>query len=69
MLDLLESKGYRGVTMGECMGEPEANWYRAGNGRVATSSAGPSATASGSATATSSTVIPTASGVSPDGSW
>jgi peptidoglycan/xylan/chitin deacetylase (PgdA/CDA1 family) len=28
MLSYLKSKGYRGVTMGECMGEPEANWYR-----------------------------------------
>ncbi|RMZ73356.1 chitin binding [Pyrenophora seminiperda CCB06] len=28
MLQYLKSKGYRGVTMGECMGEPEANWYR-----------------------------------------
>ncbi|EUC42947.1 carbohydrate esterase family 4 protein [Bipolaris oryzae ATCC 44560] len=28
MLEYLKSKGYRGVTMGECMGEPEANWYR-----------------------------------------
>jgi len=28
MLEYLKSKGYLGVTMGECMGEPEANWYR-----------------------------------------
>ncbi|OAL47099.1 glycoside hydrolase/deacetylase [Pyrenochaeta sp. DS3sAY3a] len=28
MLEYLRSKGYRGVTMGECMGEPESNWYR-----------------------------------------
>lgn len=28
MLSYLKSKGYRGVTMGECMGEPESNWYR-----------------------------------------
>ncbi|KAF1830235.1 chitin binding protein [Decorospora gaudefroyi] len=28
MLQYLKSKGYKGVTMGECMGEPEANWYR-----------------------------------------
>jgi len=32
MLQYLKSKGYRGVTMGECMGEPEANWYRTSGG-------------------------------------
>jgi peptidoglycan/xylan/chitin deacetylase (PgdA/CDA1 family) len=32
MLEYLKSKGYRGVTMGECMGEPEANWYRTSAG-------------------------------------
>lgn len=28
MLDTLQAKGYRAVTMGECMGDPPANWYR-----------------------------------------
>lgn len=28
MLDVLKTKGYRAVTMGECMGDPVANWYR-----------------------------------------
>ncbi|KAF1940455.1 glycoside hydrolase/deacetylase [Clathrospora elynae] len=28
MLQYLKDQGYRGVTMGECMGDPEANWYR-----------------------------------------
>jgi hypothetical protein len=28
MLQYLRDSGYRGVTMGECMGEPESNWYR-----------------------------------------
>jgi hypothetical protein len=66
MLDLLVSKGYRGVTMGECLGEPEANWYRAGTGRVATTSkvrtptSTPSATLSVSSTAVGSTSTPTA---------
>jgi peptidoglycan/xylan/chitin deacetylase (PgdA/CDA1 family) len=32
MLQYLRSKGYRGVTMGECMGDPEANWYRTSSG-------------------------------------
>lgn len=29
MLDTLRSKGYRAVTLGECLGDPQANWYRA----------------------------------------
>lgn len=28
MLDMLQSKGYKAVTMGECMGDAPANWYR-----------------------------------------
>ncbi|CAO2658113.1 Nn.00g073730.m01.CDS01 [Neocucurbitaria sp. VM-36] len=37
MIAELQAKGYTGVTMGECLGDPEANWYRdASSGRVAT---------------------------------
>jgi len=32
MLQYLRDSGYRGVTMGECMGDPEANWYRTSAG-------------------------------------
>ncbi|KAF1924458.1 carbohydrate esterase family 4 protein [Didymella exigua CBS 183.55] len=28
MIETLQARGFRGVTMGECMGEAEANWYR-----------------------------------------
>lgn len=28
MLSTLQAKGYRAVTMGTCMGDPVANWYR-----------------------------------------
>jgi len=28
MLETLTAKGYRAVTVGECMGDPKANWYR-----------------------------------------
>ncbi|KAF2255788.1 carbohydrate esterase family 4 protein [Trematosphaeria pertusa] len=59
MLGLLQQKGYRGVTMGECMGDPEANWYRDSSGTVVTStSATPSATQSGSSTLTPPTATP-----------
>ncbi|KAF2866825.1 chitin binding protein [Massariosphaeria phaeospora] len=52
MLDLLTSKNYKAVTMGECMDEPEANWYRVRSGSTnppsTTSVTGtPSATPSG----------------------
>lgn len=29
MLQQLQAKGYRPVTVGECLGDPQANWYRA----------------------------------------
>lgn len=28
MLDTLKAKGYTAVTVGKCLGDPEANWYR-----------------------------------------
>ena len=28
MLKEMRSKGYRGVTVGECLGDPKENWYR-----------------------------------------
>lgn len=28
MIDTAKARGYRLVTLGECMGDPEANWYR-----------------------------------------
>jgi hypothetical protein len=60
--------------MGECMGDPEANWYRSPTGRVATSSvftppACASTRASSSiASSTSSGAVATPTGVSTDGS-
>lgn len=36
MLDRLQAKGYRAVTVGQCLGDPEANWYRTA-GAVVTS--------------------------------
>ncbi|RMZ67062.1 chitin binding [Pyrenophora seminiperda CCB06] len=39
MLEIMTKKGYKMVTLGECMGEPKANWYRPAANRVATSSA------------------------------
>ena len=28
MLETLTAKGYTAVTVGECLGDPKANWYR-----------------------------------------
>ena len=28
MIETLQARGFKGVTMGECMNEPAANWYR-----------------------------------------
>jgi peptidoglycan/xylan/chitin deacetylase (PgdA/CDA1 family) len=32
MLSTLTTLGYKAVTVGECLGDPEANWYRSANG-------------------------------------
>jgi hypothetical protein len=32
MLQTLQAKGYRAVTVGECLGDPEENWYRSSSG-------------------------------------
>lgn len=34
ILDSLFSNGYRSVTVGQCLGDPAENWYRAGTGEV-----------------------------------
>jgi hypothetical protein len=70
MLDLMIAKGYKMVTLGECLGDPAANWYRAATDRVATSSVfTPPACASTSlaGSATSSEAVATPTAVSQDG--
>jgi peptidoglycan/xylan/chitin deacetylase (PgdA/CDA1 family) len=60
MIETLQARGFKGVTMGECMNEPEDNWYR-------DSTPG---TPSPSSTRVSSTVRPTSTptgAVSTDG--
>lgn len=34
ILDSLFNNGYRAVTVGQCLGDPPENWYRAGTGTV-----------------------------------
>ncbi|KAI4687419.1 hypothetical protein J4E81_008270 [Alternaria sp. BMP 2799] len=69
MIETMKAKGYKLVTLGECLGEPQTNWYRdASSGRVATTSvftppvAGP--TSSGSVSSAAPAATPT--GVSTD---
>lgn len=34
MLDSLIAKGYKAVTVGKCLGDPEENWYRSASAPV-----------------------------------
>jgi peptidoglycan/xylan/chitin deacetylase (PgdA/CDA1 family) len=46
MLDTLIARGYKAVTVGECMGDPSANWYRDAGGVPGSASPSPSPTPS-----------------------
>jgi peptidoglycan/xylan/chitin deacetylase (PgdA/CDA1 family) len=37
MLQNLQQQGFKAVTVGECLGDPQANWYRSSAGSVVTS--------------------------------
>lgn len=43
ILTSLKARGFRSVTLGECLGDPSQNWYRAGVGAVPTNTQSPSA--------------------------
>jgi hypothetical protein len=65
MIDQARAHGYQLVRLGECLGDPEANWYRNGTTGQAWTPAGVKlgvkASAAGNGTATSSPVVtPTA---------
>jgi peptidoglycan/xylan/chitin deacetylase (PgdA/CDA1 family) len=62
MLQNLQQKGYKAVTVGECLGDPQANWYRSSTGSPFTSSVRPPV---GSPTTPSS--VPTAAPSTPAG--
>ncbi|KAF2855092.1 carbohydrate esterase family 4 protein [Plenodomus tracheiphilus IPT5] len=72
MVNYIDSLGYKMVTLGQCMGEPEANWYRTPSARTASTSsfAAPTACSSGASSSrvsTSAAATSTPSGVSTDG--
>ncbi|OAA53822.1 Glycoside hydrolase/deacetylase, beta/alpha-barrel [Niveomyces insectorum RCEF 264] len=47
VLTSLFAKGYRSVTVGECLGDPKENWYRMGTGGGGTGGGGATATTPG----------------------
>lgn len=68
MVSVSRSRGYKLVTVGECLGDPETNWYRTAlEGRSTTSSASSSAPKTSATTTTTTYVRPTSSiKISPD---
>jgi hypothetical protein len=66
ILTSLFAAGYQAVTVGECLGDPASNWYRAGpSGSVVPPSS--TATTSRVTTRTTVSVTPTRTGLSTDG--
>ncbi|KAK4227694.1 hypothetical protein QBC38DRAFT_363624 [Podospora fimiseda] len=59
ILTSLYSNGYQAVTVGECLGDPKANWYRNGPSQPVSS---------GVPTRTTLAAVPTKTGISSDGS-
>jgi peptidoglycan/xylan/chitin deacetylase (PgdA/CDA1 family) len=64
MLQSFTAKGFKLVTVGECLGDPAANWYRAAGGAGVYSTRSSSATASSTV---SSAPVSSPTGVSKDG--
>jgi peptidoglycan/xylan/chitin deacetylase (PgdA/CDA1 family) len=54
MLKTLTELGYRAATVGECLGDPEANWYRSAAGGQTTGTVAPSSPASTSSVSSAS---------------
>lgn len=67
MVDLARKRGYRLVTVGECLGDPKENWYRSVNEKRSTCD-GPSQPPAPTPTKTTSSYVqPTSTqGISPD---
>ncbi|CAA9963626.1 chitin binding protein [Pyrenophora teres f. maculata] len=74
MLEKMTEKGYKLVTLGECLGEPKENWYRPATLRVATSSvfvapkSEPTPTAPDNGSSMPSAAMATPTGTTLDGS-
>ncbi|KAK7528845.1 uncharacterized protein IWZ02DRAFT_440166, partial [Phyllosticta citriasiana] len=67
MLIQLQNQGYKAVTVGECLGDPRANWYRSSSGSVFTSATGPVTNAPTSTLPVNSKTTTTSPVVTPTG--
>ncbi|KAK0711196.1 hypothetical protein B0H67DRAFT_279837 [Lasiosphaeris hirsuta] len=61
ILTSLFSNGYRSVTVGECLGDPPANWYRAGPSKSLVPTSVPQSTPKSSTSVSIRTTVPTRS--------
>lgn len=74
MLQQMKAQGYKAVTVGDCLGDPKANWYRSGGNAVtppassSVSSAPPAATTTAASTLKVSTDATCGTGVTCKGS-
>ena len=70
ILARMQTLGYGSVTVGQCLGDPSANWYRSAGSAVpslsSTTKAGTSATSKASSTTTGSTATAVSKKISPD---
>lgn len=65
MLTTLTAKGYRAVTVGECLGDPSINWYRSSTPGATTTPTDATTTT----TASNPTTTPTTSCAATAGAW
>ncbi|KAL9612738.1 MAG: hypothetical protein Q9167_002677 [Letrouitia subvulpina] len=61
--DLIKSKGWKGVTAGECLGDAPANWYRTPGGGSSQATSGPSSAPSSTSSSTTRTSSTTNTGM------
>jgi hypothetical protein len=59
MLKIIQDKGYKGVTVGECLGDPAENWYRDSAGKLGTYPASGSTPTSSAAPSVTPTAVST----------
>jgi peptidoglycan/xylan/chitin deacetylase (PgdA/CDA1 family) len=57
--DLIKAKKWTGVTVGECLGDDEKNWYRSFSGSSSTAVSSSTAAATSKATSVATTIVPT----------
>ncbi|KAI8941905.1 hypothetical protein NX059_000019 [Plenodomus lindquistii] len=63
MLETITKLGYKAVTVGECLGDPEENWYRTADGAGVSVANNTASTTSASETSPTSSTVTSATGV------